>query len=386
MKKTTRLLSSVLILALIGTGAVAVYNSDKTVKKSVDEIFGETKTICGEMAATFNNIVVNLVSGTVTGSLKAISGNDGDPAVPVEKKITSSLDENQPESEVSPAVSSEELKSEWGETGVKGLSVYEYGKTLLNDDEKKFYIQMLNSIHNVEQVAEYKTTITPTQLEKIYSYIMSDHAEIFYLKSISSEYSQTGKYYSYRIEFLYEYGGSQKKIYEMRDAFGKKGLEIVNSVKDLSTDLKKERAIHDKVLKKCSYDMEALKDLDNNPEVSSPYGVLVNGKAICQGYAQTMKILLSSAGIKTLYISGSSEGEAHAWNMVYIGGKWKYLDATFDDPVYVDSKGKYISYNKISYTYFNYTSSKDHDVWKFNASDPYAEDSGNYETMPKVSK
>lgn len=386
MRKTTRLLASVLVLAIIGAGVFSVYNSDNTVKKSVDNIFDKTKAICSETAESFNDLVANIVSGTVTGSIKAVVGDNSDPAVPVGTKITSSMDEDQAQSVVEPAISSEDLKSEWGDTGVKGLSVYEYGKTLLNDDEKKLYIQMLKSIHDVEQIANYKTKITPTQLEKIYSYLMSDHAEIFYLKSISSEYTQVSGYYKYKIEFMYEYGGSQKKIYSMRDAYGKKALEIVNSVKDLSTDLKKEKSIHDKVLKNCSYDVEAVNDLENHPEVSSPYGVLVNGKAICQGYAQTMKILLSSAGIKTLYVSGSSEGESHAWNMVYIGGKWKYLDATFDDPVYVDSKGKYVNYNKISYTYFNYVSDKDHSLWKFNASDPFAESSGNYEKMPKATK
>lgn len=385
MRKTTRLLSSVLVIALIGAGATKVYNSDKTVKRSVDDIFDKGKTICSETAAAFNNMVVSLVSDTITGSLKSFGGSGGDQAASANTKSTSSKEENQDQSNELPAISPEELKSEWGETGIKGLSVYEYGKTLLNDNEKKLYIQLLKSIHDVEQVAEYKTEVKPTELDKVYSYLISDHSEIFYLKSISVECTPTGKYFDYEIEFYYEFGGPQK-INEMRDDYGKKALEILDSVKDLSTDLKKEKAIHDKVLNMCSYDVDALNDLDNHPEVSTPYGVLVNGKAICQGYAQTMKILLSSAGIKSLYVSGTADGEAHAWNLVYIGGKWKYLDATFDDPVYVDSKGKYLNYNKISYTYFNYTSSKGHTVWEFNATDPFDKDSGNYETMPEVTK
>lgn len=60
------------------------------------------------------------------------------------------------------------------------------------------------------------------------------------------------------------------------------------------------------------------------------------GKGRCQGYANAFKSLMTTIGIPTDYIrgyTGDSTDSTHAWNRVYIGGTYYYVDVTWNDAV-----------------------------------------------------
>ncbi|NLA33057.1 MAG: hypothetical protein GX864_03880, partial [Mollicutes bacterium] len=63
------------------------------------------------------------------------------------------------------------------------------------------------------------------------------------------------------------------------------------------------------------------------------YGTLIQGKAICSGYADAMAIFLSEFNIPNFKVAS----ETHVWNAVYINNNWYHLDATWDDQI--DSNG-----------------------------------------------
>ncbi|MBO4877010.1 MAG: hypothetical protein J5501_03285 [Ruminococcus sp.] len=65
-------------------------------------------------------------------------------------------------------------------------------------------------------------------------------------------------------------------------------------------------------------------------ELFSAYSALVNGKAVCQGVAQLMYRMLTDAGLSCRIIPGYGNGGDHAWNIVSVGGKYYYIDATWD--------------------------------------------------------
>ena len=106
----------------------------------------------------------------------------------------------------------------------------------------------------------------------------------------------------------------------------------------------RELALHDALLASVTYDKEAVGSAED-PEPFTAYGALVEGKAVCQGYALAMKLLLCYAGIESTVISGASQGVAHAWNAVLLDGEWYYLDATWND-----------TEQHIRYDYFNVSS------------------------------
>lgn len=114
--------------------------------------------------------------------------------------------------------------------------------------------------------------------------------------------------------------------------------KILNDeIKNYMTDYDKELVIHDYIINHCKYGNSDNKD---NSEYTA-YGALINGKAVCSGYAAAANLLLMCAGVECKIVTGVAtstkngkvETENHAWNQVKIGGEWYHLDVTWDDPV-----------------------------------------------------
>ena len=57
----------------------------------------------------------------------------------------------------------------------------------------------------------------------------------------------------------------------------------------------------------------------------TPYGILVKGQGICGGYAMLMQYALTRLGLTVEYVCT----EAHAWNIVKIGGTYYHTDVTW---------------------------------------------------------
>jgi hypothetical protein len=118
---------------------------------------------------------------------------------------------------------------------------------------------------------------------------------------------------------------------------------IIDSIiSDEMTDYEKEIALHDYILKMTRYDKENQWPVESH----TAYGALVNGVAVCDGYAEAFDLLLKKAGIKSKIIYGSLDGELHAWNMVEINGKEYFVDVTANDPTNNEN-------NYMKYTFFN---------------------------------
>ncbi len=62
------------------------------------------------------------------------------------------------------------------------------------------------------------------------------------------------------------------------------------------------------------------------------YGALVEGRAVCQGYSDAIKLLCDYYNIPCVCISGTANGGGHMWNAVQMDdGKWYFIDCTWDD-------------------------------------------------------
>ena len=99
------------------------------------------------------------------------------------------------------------------------------------------------------------------------------------------------------------------------------------------SDYEKELAVHDKMVLEISYDSQELSVFGNSARSSAtPYGPLVERKAICTGYAVTFNLLMELMGIKCITVEGENRHSAeHMWNKVRLSGKWYNVDVTWDD-------------------------------------------------------
>jgi len=92
--------------------------------------------------------------------------------------------------------------------------------------------------------------------------------------------------------------------------------------------------LHDQLAQLCVYDQEiAQQTTDTESSSYTAYGALVEGKAVCEGYAKALQLLLQRSGIEATVVSGNSlkTGEAHMWNLVKINGNTYHLDPTWND-------------------------------------------------------
>ncbi len=101
-------------------------------------------------------------------------------------------------------------------------------------------------------------------------------------------------------------------------------------VSDEMSDLEKALVLHDFLVNVCDYDYENYFAGTIPNESYSLWGVLVNEKAVCQGYAEAYAALLNEAGIDSVLTTSNSMN--HAWNFVYLDGYWYHVDVTWDDP------------------------------------------------------
>ncbi len=65
-------------------------------------------------------------------------------------------------------------------------------------------------------------------------------------------------------------------------------------------------------------------------------GALIDGRAVCDGYAKAVKLLCDARDIPCIVVAGDAmqnyKTESHAWNYVQMeDGKWYALDITWDD-------------------------------------------------------
>ncbi|MCD8085029.1 MAG: hypothetical protein LUF28_01630 [Clostridiales bacterium] len=104
---------------------------------------------------------------------------------------------------------------------------------------------------------------------------------------------------------------------------------------DSKCDYQKVLAIHDYICANVTYDYTNL-DNDSYTLKYTAYAALINGTAVCQGYATLFYRMALMAGLDARYISGTAtngtgETGAHGWNIVKVGNSYYNIDTTWDD-------------------------------------------------------
>ncbi len=89
------------------------------------------------------------------------------------------------------------------------------------------------------------------------------------------------------------------------------------------------KVLHDYIIENTKYDSVKANDGDSNYDSGRINGLLYQHYALCSAYTDTMAVMLDYLNIYNFKISTDN----HIWNAVYVDGKWKHLDLTWDDPV-----------------------------------------------------
>ena len=109
---------------------------------------------------------------------------------------------------------------------------------------------------------------------------------------------------------------------------------VSNYLNDGMSEYQRALKLYDWLCMHVAYD-HAYLDTDVPTGAHGVYGegALLDGTAVCSGYAEAYKWLLERAGIESTVVIGvaRSSGGAHAWNLARIDGEWYQFDATRDE-------------------------------------------------------
>ena len=168
------------------------------------------------------------------------------------------------------------------------------------------------------------------EMQGILQEVVDENPDLFYISYISNMLG-SGTIMT-MIDIVYDSGFTDSegnvdisRVNTYNDAVAK----AVACVKSEMSDVEKLLAVYDYLVLHCAYDYENY--LNNTiPYISySAYGALVEGKAVCNGYALAMADIIKRLGM-SCYVVASSD---HAWNLVYVDGNWYHIDATWGKPI-----------------------------------------------------
>lgn len=213
----------------------------------------------------------------------------------------------------------------------KECGKYAYG--LLNDEEKAMYDVFLDALDRFdEEVSELPACFKSERVQKILDHVQADHPEIFWFRHGGTFYSNPTTDIVEKLTFTY---CMTKEECERRKA--KIDIATRSFLKDVDgamSDYEVMLRIYENIIKLADYDTIGLEHqnemavpADRPDDLRSIYGVLVNKKAVCAGYAKTMQYLLNMCGIECIYVTS----DTHAWNIVKLEGDYYHIDVTWGD-------------------------------------------------------
>ena len=237
----------------------------------------------------------------------------------------------------------------------------------LTQNQKKVYERLVNGLAICEEKINIEVPISKDDLFKVYELILSSLELQMYAPTRSYKYiysENTGNIHTVIPEYSYTYNRAK----DMKKEIDQRVEEIKNLINSNMNDIDKVKIFHDEIIYNCNYfvdvvnyNTDELDALMKSSNYDNAYGALIDGVAVCEGYARAFLYLCSSVGIPCELVSGVADGVQHMWNMVYLNGQWYHIDLTWDDPVVKDSPLT----NNISYNYFNTTTEqikKDHSI------------------------
>lgn len=196
--------------------------------------------------------------------------------------------------------------------------------------ETKFFVVLTDGL-KTEDPNDFLSWAPAPHVEITWTYFNDKTAQVIYK---IKEYSGT------RVANAYLSGKTAWLSQEEMQLY-KVAVDIVKEAKKISSPIKRERFIYDTICNRSTFYTE--KNMDNAPNFTNAIGVLVDGKANCQGYTDAFYMLGRMCGFNVGRIIGN-KGE-HAWNWIeFDDGRTYCVDTTKGD----DSVEK-----NIYYVYFN---------------------------------
>ncbi|MDE6783976.1 MAG: hypothetical protein K2J26_01165 [Ruminococcus sp.] len=189
--------------------------------------------------------------------------------------------------------------------------------------DTEWYWIMCDAFKEGRKKAVVPVKVKNGDVKKALAVIDMDYPEIFWLGG--TYYASTATDGSeVSVDFLKDFDTDKipEMLAELEDAADK----LIDGIPDGSSDYEKILYVHDYIAENTEYDYDGAEASEFGLWGSS-YGCLVQGKAVCSGYAEAFQYIMNRLGIECGICTGSN----HEWNYVKVDGEYYWTDITWDD-------------------------------------------------------
>lgn len=190
--------------------------------------------------------------------------------------------------------------------------------TILTEPQQAAYARLLPHLLAGEESFDVRPA-EASDVAEAYMAIIDDHPEVFWTNGLS--YSYVGKTVTVKPDL----SCPPDEAREASQVIAQRADELLAEIPaDLST-YDKVRYLYEWTIFNTYY--------EPGPHDQTIQGVLVDGRAVCAGYARTFQYLCHRLGIPCALVNGKlDEGDYHSWCLVTIDGTPTYVDVTWGDP------------------------------------------------------
>ncbi len=224
-----------------------------------------------------------------------------------------------------------------------------YAYQTLNDTEKEVYEEIVSTFMERREETTIATTDS-AELERAYLAVRCDYSGFFWVGNFEYvTYTRGNTVVS--IDIQPEYVMSEQEQEDVQQQIDAEVDRMLADVPAEGSDFDKALYVFETLINEVDYNVDAA---DGQTIVSA----FLNHETVCQGYSYATQYLLRQMGIPCMTVTGTANGEPHAWNLVYLDGAYYYMDTTWGNSQYIyrdEQMQDYLPAKFIDYDYFGMT-------------------------------
>ncbi|MCM1528591.1 MAG: hypothetical protein NC093_01180 [Alistipes sp.] len=206
------------------------------------------------------------------------------------------------------------------------------------------YDEVLECLEDGGTLIEFRRNLDSDVVYKAMNAVEQDHPDLFWVDGYTITNSSTGRKGTLEIDLIHDV--DKDELLEMRRELEETAESVIAGIPGNSSDYEKMLYIHDYIVENTSYTHNRV-GYSFNGLWGTAYGCIVQGGAICQGYAEAFNYFMKLLDIECGMVSGTAGDTGHIWNYVNLEGEYYWIDVTWDDP---DEQGDFG--NDILHSYF----------------------------------
>lgn len=219
-----------------------------------------------------------------------------------------------------------------------------YAYSTLDEETRIVYDEVLDAILSHEEEVSVSTVDTEI-LENAYKAVCADYGGLFWVSGyVYTQYTRGGKLVG--MDFTPKYTMSHEERIGIQEQIDDSVEELLAGISVSNSDYEKAKYVFEILIQNVDYDAS----MENNQNIIS---VFLSRATVCQGYACATQYLLNKLGVPSTIVTGTAEGESHAWNLVRLDGNYYYMDTTWGNSRYLDDSSqieKYVNYSYLAVT------------------------------------